>query len=109
MVWSGILINIQLSASLIVQSQDLMQENVWMGKKNGIPIFSTTDMAMDYLNPTPEYFIYGIVPLESFLDEQQRAIFFTAMERGLHIVNGLAEYFTDDKEFVQKAKKFNVL
>ena len=29
-------------------------------KKNGIPIFRTMDMAMDYLDPTPEYFIYGI-------------------------------------------------
>lgn len=78
------------------------------GEKNGIPIFSTTDMAMDYLKPTPEYFIYGIVPLESFLNQQERGIFFTAMKRGLNIVNGLAEYFTEDQEFVQKAKMFNV-
>lgn len=77
-------------------------------KKNGIPIFSTTDMAMAYLNPAPEYFIYGIAPLESFLNQQERAIFFTAMKRGLNIVNGLAEYFTEDQEFVQKATEADV-
>ena len=77
-------------------------------KKNNIPIFSTTNIAMDYLNPTPEYFIYGIAPLESMLDEQEREIFFAAMKRGLNIVNGLPEYFTDDQEFVQKAKESNV-
>ncbi|MDH3243886.1 MAG: DUF1611 domain-containing protein [Saprospiraceae bacterium] len=75
------------------------------GIKNGIPIFSTVGIAMDNLDPTPEYFIYGMAPLESFLDQKQRAIFFTAMERGLHIVKGLAEYFTDDEEFVQKGKE----
>lgn len=78
------------------------------GVQNGIPIFSTVGIAMDYLDPTPEYFIYGVASLESFLDQQQRAIFFTAMERGLHIVNSLAEFFTNDREFVHKAKRFNV-
>ncbi|MDC3220119.1 DUF1611 domain-containing protein [Saprospiraceae bacterium] len=78
------------------------------GVKNDIPIFSTIDIAMDYLDPTPEYFIYGIAPLESFLDQKQREIFFTAMKRGVNIINGMAEYFTDDLEFIQKAKEANV-
>lgn len=78
------------------------------GKKNGIPIFSTINIAMDYLDPVPEYFIYGMAPLESFLDEQQREIFFIAMKHGLNIINGLAEYFTEDQEFVQKAEEANV-
>jgi predicted amino acid racemase len=78
------------------------------GIKNGIPIFSSMDIAMDYLDPAPEYFIYGIAPLESSLDQQERGIFFNAMERGLNIVNGLAEYFTEDQEFVQKAKESNI-
>ena len=78
------------------------------GLKNGIPIFSSIDTAMEYLDPTPEYFIYGIAPLESFLDQPQRNIIFSAMKRGLTIVNGLAEYFTEDPEFVQRAKESNV-
>ena len=78
------------------------------GSHNGVPIFSTVDSAMDFLEPTPEYFIYGIAPLESFLDKQQRAIFFAAMKRGLSIVNGLPEYFSEDQEFIQKAEEFNV-
>ncbi len=78
------------------------------GVKNSISIFRTIDIAMDYLDTTPEYFIYGIAPLESFLDKKQREIFFTAMKRGLNIINGMAEYFTDDLEFIQKAKEANV-
>lgn len=78
------------------------------GVKNGISIFSTIDSALDYLDPTPEYFIYGVAPLESFLDQNQREIFFTAMKRGLNIVNGMAEYLTEDLEFIQKAKDYNV-
>ena len=78
------------------------------GIHRGIPIFSSIDIAADYLGSVAEYFIYGIAPLESFLDEEQRDIFFTAMKRGLSIVNGLAEYLSEDEEFVQKAEEYNV-
>ena len=41
------------------------------GKKNGIPVFSSIDDAIDKLSYVPEYFIYGIAPLASFLDKNR--------------------------------------
>lgn len=78
------------------------------GIKKGIPIFSSIDDALEKLNYIPKYFIYGIAPLSPFLDKEQRQIIKTAMEKGMDIVNGLPEFFTDDKEFMQKASECNV-
>ncbi len=78
------------------------------GIKKGIPIFSSIDDALEKLNYIPKYFIYGIAPLSPFLDKEQRQIIITAMEKGMDIVNGLPEFFTDDKEFMQKASECNV-
>ncbi len=78
------------------------------GMKNGIPIFRSIDDALDNLGYVPEYFIYGIAPLAPFLDKEQRKIIVSAMEKGMNIVNGLPEFFTDDDEFMQKARECNV-
>jgi len=73
------------------------------GGKSGILIYKSIDEALDNLGFVPEYFIYGIAPLASFLDKTQRDIIFTAMGKGMNIVNGLPEFFTEDEEFMQKA------
>ncbi len=78
------------------------------GIKKGIPIFSSIDDALEKLNYIPKYFIYGIAPLAPFIDKEQRQIIITAMEKGMNIVNGLPEFFTDDEEFMQKASEYNV-
>jgi uncharacterized NAD-dependent epimerase/dehydratase family protein len=78
------------------------------GIKKGIPIFRNIDDAIENLSHVPEYFIYGIAPLDSFLDKEQREIFFTAMKKGMNIVNGLPEFFTNDEEFMQKASEYGV-
>ncbi len=78
------------------------------GIKNGIPVFKSMEEALQKLNLIPDYFIYGIAPLASYLDEEQRQIIFTAMKMGMNIVNGLPEFFTEDEEFVKKAKQFGV-
>ena len=78
------------------------------GKKKGIPIFRSIDDALDNLGYIPKYFIYGLAPLAPFLDKGQRKIIIYAMEKGMDIINGLPEFFTDDKEFVQKARECNV-
>lgn len=78
------------------------------GIKNGIPVFRSLDDAIENLNLVPEYFIYGIAPLASFLDKKQREIIFTAMKKGMNIVNGLPEFFTEDEEFIQKASEYGV-
>ncbi len=78
------------------------------GIKNGIPIFHDLDDAIERLKEVPEYFIYGIAPLEAFLTKDQRKIVFKAMEKGMNIVNGLHEFFTDDEEFMRKAEEYGV-
>jgi uncharacterized NAD-dependent epimerase/dehydratase family protein len=77
-------------------------------KKSGIPIFKDVDDAIDKLSLIPENFIYGIAPLASFLDDEQKNIIFLAMQKGMNIVNGLPEFFTDSEEYKQKAKEYNV-
>ncbi|MCD6115462.1 DUF1611 domain-containing protein [bacterium] len=78
------------------------------GIKNGIPIFGSMDKAIENLGYVPKTFIYGIAPLSTYLNVTQRDIIFSAMKKGMNIVSGLPEYFTDDEEFVQKAQKYNV-
>ncbi len=78
------------------------------GIKNGIPVFESIDDAIENLGFVPEYFIYGIAPLASFLDKKQREIIFHAMKKGMNIVNGLPEFFTEDKEFMKKAREYGV-
>lgn len=78
------------------------------GIKSGIPIFKSINDAINNLGEVPAYFIYGIAPLASFLDKEQKEIIFTAMKRGMDIVNGLPEFFTDNQEYVLKAKEYGV-
>jgi uncharacterized NAD-dependent epimerase/dehydratase family protein len=78
------------------------------GIRTGIPVFASIDDAIESLNDIPEYFIYGIAPLESFLEEDQRKAIIRAMKMGMNIVNGLPEFFTEDKEFMQTAAKYGV-
>ena len=78
------------------------------GIKNGIPIFRNIDDAIENLNYIPEYFIYGIAPLASFLDREQRKLIVAAMRKGMNIINPLPEFFTEDDEFMQKASEYDV-
>jgi len=78
------------------------------GIESGIPIFHDLDDAIESLEDLPEYFIYGVAPLEAFLTKEQRKIVFKAMEKGMNIVNGLHEFFTEDEEFMRKAEKYGV-
>jgi uncharacterized NAD-dependent epimerase/dehydratase family protein len=73
------------------------------GVKNGIPVFRTIEDSLEHLDYIPEYFIYGIAPLASFLAPEQRIIILTAIQKGMNIVNGLPEFLSEDFEFVQKA------
>lgn len=76
--------------------------------KNGIPVYRDIADALENLNYIPEFFIYGIAPLASYLNREQREIIFTAMEKGMDIVNGLPEFFTEDEEFIRKAEECGV-
>lgn len=78
------------------------------GKRTGIPIFLNLDEAISKLSTVPSYFIYGIAPLASFLNDEEKNIIFSAMKKGMNIVNGLPEFFTDDDEYVKKASEYGV-
>ena len=78
------------------------------GITNGIPIFHDLNAAIESLTELPVCFIYGVAPLEAFLNNEQRKILLSAIEKGMDIVNGLHEFLTEDKEFIQKAKKYGV-
>jgi len=78
------------------------------GIKKEIPIFRNIDDAIENLNYIPEYFIYGIAPLASFLDREQRKLIVAAMRKGMNIINPLPEFFTEDDEFMQKASEYDV-
>lgn len=78
------------------------------GKKNGIPIFPSSEDAIKTLGFVPEFFIYGIAAITAFLDHYDRGVIFSAMKLGMSIINGLPEFFTEDEEFVQKALVYGV-
>lgn len=78
------------------------------GVDNGIPVFKDLADAADQLEYVSPFFIYGIAPLASYLDDTQRAVVLSAMKMGMNIVNGLPEYFTEDEEFVRAALEFDV-
>ncbi len=77
-------------------------------KKNQIPIFKDLDEAIQLLSEVPDYFIYGIAPLEAFLSFEQRKVILYAIEKGMNIVNGLPQFLTDDEEFSIQSKKYDV-
>ncbi|RKZ08184.1 DUF1611 domain-containing protein [bacterium] len=78
------------------------------GVRNGIPVFATMDEALHNLGSAPRYFIYGIAPLASYIDESQRAIILAAMARHMSIVNGLPEFLSEDAEFITAALEHGV-
>jgi uncharacterized NAD-dependent epimerase/dehydratase family protein len=77
-------------------------------KANGIFVFNSIDDALNKLQYTPTYFIYGLAPLAAYIDQSQREVIILAMKRGMNIINGLAEFFTEDTELVEFAMNYEV-
>lgn len=75
---------------------------------NGILVFRNIHEALKGLDVVPNYFIYGIAPLTPELDREQREVIFSAMRFGMHIVNGLPQYLTDDQTFKEVASAYGV-
>ena len=78
------------------------------GIKNGITVFASLEDALRSLGSVPAFFIYGIAPLASVLDESQREVLFAAMTEGMDIVNGLPEFLSEDGEFARRATECGV-
>ena len=78
------------------------------GQKNGIPIVKDLAQAIEQFGSAPDFFILGMAPLHGFLSPHEGKIILHAMEQGMHIVNGLHEFLSEDRVFVQKAKTCDV-
>ncbi|MDA0265579.1 MAG: DUF1611 domain-containing protein [Cyanobacteria bacterium] len=76
--------------------------------KNGIPIFFDLDEALQNLGEIPDYYIYGKAPLEACIPMDERLLVIAAMEKGMDIINGLHQFFSEDPEFADIAARNNV-
>jgi uncharacterized NAD-dependent epimerase/dehydratase family protein len=77
-----------------------------LGEGNlGIPIFSDLDEALSQLPLVPDCYIYGKAPLDTHISYEERLLIIEAMEKGMDIINGLHQFFSEDPEFVHMAGK----
>ena len=72
-------------------------------EKSGIPIFINLDDALSKLSKVPDCYIYGKAPIEAYISTEERNLVLEAMENGMDIINGLHQFFSEDREFVQMA------
>lgn len=77
-------------------------------EKSGIPIFSNLKDALKELSEVPDCYIYGKAPLEASISMHERNLILEAMNNGMDIINGLHQFFSDDREFVHVAAKNGV-
>jgi uncharacterized NAD-dependent epimerase/dehydratase family protein len=77
-------------------------------KKSNIPIFTNLDEALSNLSETPNCYIYGKAPLDTYISTEERFLILEAMEKGMNIINGLHQFFSEDQEFVHMAVKCDV-
>ena len=72
-------------------------------EKRGIPIFADLGDALRKLSNIPDFYIYGKAPLETYIPNNERLMILEAMEKGMDIVSGLHQFFSEDSEFVKAA------
>lgn len=77
-------------------------------KKNNIPIFASLQSALANLPDIPHCYIYGKAPLDTTLSIAERALILEAMTKGMDIINGLHEFFSEDVEFSQMAAQWGI-
>ncbi|PZO51761.1 MAG: DUF1611 domain-containing protein [Phormidesmis priestleyi] len=73
-----------------------------------IPIFANLDDALSHLPNTPDCYIYGKAPLEATILPEERILILAAMKKGMDIINGLHQFFSEDAEFAAAAAQYNV-
>ena len=66
----------------------------------GIPVCRDLEDALARSQSMPEFFIFGTAPATGMLTAGQRSIVLRAIAMGMHVVNGLHEFLSDDPEFV---------
>ncbi|MDQ0725380.1 DUF1611 domain-containing protein [Microbacterium sp. W4I20] len=67
---------------------------------NGIPVLRDLASAIAHAGRVPDYLICGVAPADGLLSADQRTVLLDGIARGMHIINGLHEFLTDDAEFV---------
>lgn len=78
------------------------------GAPNNIPIFKNLQDALQKLFEIPTCYIYGKAPLDARISTEERFLILEAMSKGMDIVNGLHEFFSDDREFLAMATQWGV-
>ena len=77
-------------------------------RENGIPIFANLDEAIGQLREVPNCYIYGKAPLDACIPMVERFLIFEAMSKGMNIINGLHQFFSEDPEFIRMAEQHGV-
>ena len=78
------------------------------GKANGIPICADLAHAITLAGCVPDFFIFGMAPSSGMLSPVERRVVLDAIQHGMHIVNGLHEFLSDDPEFASAAAEHTV-
>ena len=90
--------------SIIDSEQSGLDAGVVLDEKpNGIPICRDLADAVAQTGAAPQFFIFGMAPSSGMLSTHERGVVLEAIDRGMHIVNGLHEFLNDDDEFVAAA------
>jgi uncharacterized NAD-dependent epimerase/dehydratase family protein len=77
-------------------------------ERNDIPIFANLEAALNQLSAVPNCYIYGKAPLEACLSIPERLLILAAMRKGMDIINGLHQFFSDDREFANMATRCGI-
>jgi uncharacterized NAD-dependent epimerase/dehydratase family protein len=77
-------------------------------KKSNIPIFADLDEALSNLLEVPNCYIYGKAPLDTYISIEERLLILQAMKKGMDIINGLHQFFSEDQEFAHMAVKCGI-
>ncbi len=77
-------------------------------KKNNIPIFASLQSALANLPDIPDCYIYGKAPLDATISIAERFLILEAMTKGMDIINGLHEFFSEDPEFIEMAARWGI-
>ncbi|MDH5763253.1 MAG: DUF1611 domain-containing protein [Nitrospinota bacterium] len=77
-------------------------------EKSGIPIFTNLKDALSKLAEVPDCYIYGKAPLDTYISAEERLLILEAMKKGMDIINGLHQFFSEDLEFVHMAAQSNI-
>ena len=77
-------------------------------QKNNIPIFANLQSALAQLPDIPHCYIYGKAPLDATISIEERALILEAMTKGMDIINGLHEFFSEDTEFSKMAAQWGI-